>query len=482
VRSNKQHFLYFTKSKIINYENFKRTKEQKNKRTKEHFKSFVFLPLLLFICLLILPFGCQNSDLSDYQEPITCSNFEQYEKAGQVFYDQLKYQMAYLDDGLELIPEEYRDEFASEFDAVKIQTAGMSMDEMLGLFVSQGKMSSDHSTNVQDFMVYLEAEYFTGSSPNFINISQGIQSKIDLKKLDNSINCADKNAIITYFSLMKGLMDYLGEVYPYAPSPVNQATVRGCGFFQTIWCFIAQVGIGIGQGAYAGFTAQQGIFLAFPLAILGAGIGAVKGVVVGVIAVFQQENGPCCDEDLVCQAVIGVSLKFSDCSPMAEYKAYGWGDDDVNLSWVNVNGTPASATTTLAAPRVDITQVNTAIPVKTTITSNCSDGTGNPKVFERNLDAIVKDVYGVNLNGPNKIYPTGSYDYYVFGNAANPNYTTQWFISGGTINNSTTSGFAQVTWNAGLTSGWIQAQVTNNCPGGNYEVFTINVTGDGPIP
>ena len=186
--------------------------------------------------------------------------------------------------------------------------------------------------------------------------------------------------------------------------------------------------------------------------------------------------------ELECSAVTSVSLQFIDgCNPTARYTAYGFGVDDTTLGWVNVNGTPTTAVTPVATPRLDITQVNTAGNVRTRITSTCSDGSTNTSNnFFRNLDEIVNDVYGVSFHGPDQIFPTETYYYYVFGNFANSNYTTEWFVNGGVVSNSTNNS-VQITWNAGLTNGWVQAQVTNNCSG-NYELFTINVTGDGPIP
>ena len=186
--------------------------------------------------------------------------------------------------------------------------------------------------------------------------------------------------------------------------------------------------------------------------------------------------------ELECSAVTSVSLQFIDgCNPTARYTAYGFGVDDTTLGWVNVNGTPTTAVTPVATPRLDITQVNTAGNVRTRITSTCSDGsTKTSNNFFRNLDEIVNDVYGVSFNGPDQIYPTDTYYYHVFGTFANSNYTTEWFVNGGVVSNSTNNS-VQITWNAGLTNGWVQAQVTNNCSG-NDELFTINVTGDGPIP
>lgn len=84
------------------------------------------------------------------------------------------------------------------------------------------------------------------------------------------------------------------------------------------------------------------------------------------------------------------------------------------------------------------------------------------------------------MYGQTHVLP-GNIEYYtVHGYNNNASYSTQWFVNNGTILSSTNTS-AQIQWDAGFTSGWVQAQVFNNCPGGYSKTHTFNVTGDGTI-
>jgi hypothetical protein len=220
-------------------------------------------------------------------------------------------------------------------------------------------------------------------------------------------------------------------------------------------------------------THGEGPLVQVPAAIIGGLIGALVGL-------FE------CPCDLDCFAVVGLSLKFSDCNPTAEYTVWGFGRDDESLS-LDVSGGSVSS---FLIPVIDgmrsatftVTQDNPDVPVSTTITSNCSDGQTNvSQEFIRNLFVLARSVQGVSLAGPDQIAPGFTYTYHGFGLLNNPNYTTRWFVNGGTIINSS-NGEATVQWSSNLQNAWIQMEVTNNCSGGQTQVFTLQITGDGPIP
>jgi hypothetical protein len=78
-----------------------------------------------------------------------------------------------------------------------------------------------------------------------------------------------------------------------------------------------------------------------------------------------------CDE-LDCHAVIDLSPLFSDCNN-AEIKVFGGGDDIVSYMWLNTNSTPGITVTSL--PLLALARTDPTLPVVSSVTTVCSDGT-----------------------------------------------------------------------------------------------------------
>ena len=78
---------------------------------------------------------------------------------------------------------------------------------------------------------------------------------------------------------------------------------------------------------------------------------------------------------------------------------------DVDLDWSNTGGTPATANTPTSNARLTITQTANNTPVRTTIVSNCSDGSTNEPTgpFIRDLSQLANAVSGVSLAGPTQV-------------------------------------------------------------------------------
>ena len=432
---------------------------------------------------------------------MVCSNYEQYENIGNNLLDFLRYNNE-LVDHFELIPEPLREDFKLQYQSLQTELEGLNPTETLTYFEGEGLIGAQYYQSIQELIDFINTS--TLNSPlDFVNKSTEIVSMIESKKNDLSINCMEKKSIISFYSMMRGLLDYFGEVAILNESlDSNQVSIRDCSFLENVKCYYTEVvkhsliGAAIGWGLFKGYHSE---IWGLPASVAGATIGAVVGGAIGVLeginSIQQGPGGPCCPAEWDCATVLGINLAFAaDCSAGATYTAYGAGIDVASLNWANGGGMPTTINTLVAFPSLFITQDNPSVPVTTTITSVCSDPatTLTPSSpFVRNLADLSKSVKGVQLVGPDQVYvgpgPTETYMYTVFGLTAylgsnfSPNLSVDWFINGGTITGSNATS-AVVQWNASLTSGWIQAQVKNNCPGGESKVFTINVTGGGPIP
>lgn len=273
-------------------------------------------------------------------------------------------------------------------------------------------------------------------------------------------------------------MNYISEISSLQTFDNNNGQVStrcGYGIFSCIFS-------GAVSGAIIGATAAG--VVGGPV---GIGAGIIVGFSIGGVAgfglyVFEGNYGTCDNcEELDCNPVMGVSLTFPTCTS-AIYTAFGFGQDlNSTIAWTNVSGTPLTTTTTTAVPRTTIMQNSSSVPVVTTITATCTDGDNTTAVpslpFTRDLSSLALEVLGLTLYGEAHVLPGNTEYYTVHGYNNNSNYTTEWFVNNGTIISSTNTS-AQIQWDAGLTTGWVQAQVFNNCPGGYSKTFTFNVAGD----
>ncbi len=361
----------------------------------------------------------------------------------------------------------------------------MDLNEALNYFEGEGQIATNIANDIRVAYDYIEAEIENpDSDPD--QVINGLQVLIDQKKTDSSMFCPERKAVIAVYAALQGLFEYIktdSNLFNYAYNSSNsQVSTRGGGWDCLFPCLLNGVTIGGIIGLVAGvavLVASGGTAaLITPLMVTGMSVGIVGG-----LGMLNNESSNCnsCEDDFDCNGVAGVSLAFSNCNPSATYTAFGFGNDVTMLTWTNTGGTPATATTTVAAAAptiLNITQTSPTIPVITTITTNCPPSSDDAEtiVLSRNLATIVGQVLGLTLHGEDHAVPGETYYYHVFGIDNNPSYTTEWFINNGTIVNSD-DGYAEVIWGVG--SSWIQAQVTNNCPGGQSRTYTFNVEGDG---
>jgi hypothetical protein len=427
---------------------------------------YCFLPMLVLFFM-----SCEKDpDSYDALELTAYDNYDQLTTIRTTINEQLKHQLAFIDP-YEYLPANQRTVFQQKMEEDLATFQGMQLSEILRTYVQQEVISPAFSAAYTDLMAAYQDD---GNATNFAFANQRLDRELASIKENASLTTVEKKQLATMGAVFQGANQYFLDIGFQLPD--NEASLaRGCSWKESWGCIKEYTGGGMLVGFGVGIGMGPGGGVAF-------GVGTAAGFTLGLIQVIRGENGPCC-ESLDCNLVLGVSLRFEDCTATATYLAYGFGADNTTLDWANTGGTPASATTPTSNPRVVVTQNNPAVAVNTDIVAICVDGSteANTLSFSRNLAELVRSVSGVNLLGPDQIYPGETYTYTGYGISANSNYSSQWFVNGGTMISSSYNS-ATVRWDDNLNDGGLQLQVANNCPGGEQKVFTITVSGDGPIP
>lgn len=426
-----------------------------------------------------------NQAKSEYThwEQIDFSNF---------VYEQLKYNAAYFKTET-LLPQSIHDEYMNMFNALQLEVNNMDFQDAILHLQKKGAFSRNLAKAFIDSQRLFDTYYYDSSIPKLSLVRIQINKRIEFLKKSTLLTIEEKKTAVAHLSVIKGILQYFEELFTVNQSITNYEGVnlRGCSVWDRLRCIIVSAGLGIAGGITIGAIiggdigsaseipggAEVGSFLG---GIIGGTIGGIIGGIVGIFI------NTCCTPDFECFAVVGISLKFFNCSSEAEYTTWGFGRDDVTLIWENEGGIPATATTPvidLRSAKLIISQELPNTPVRTTITSVCSNQQTNAPVgpFVRDLHTLAKSVQGVELAGEDQVAPGFTYSYFGFGLSNNPNYTTQWFVNEGTILSSSNEAVT-IQWNSELTNAWVQMRVTNNCPGGQTSIFTLNMTGDGSIP
>jgi hypothetical protein len=433
--------------------------------------------------LILSTIGClqPEQEPAAYSSGPTCLNFDEFEKSEQFIYEFFKH-------GLmnqvyeENIPHAIREDFLEVFGEKLGEVENMTYSQAVAHFYGENEIGVEMRTELLGLYSFLDAA-INSSSPKFQDLQSGLDDLITSAKESESFNCQEKNfLVLTYFSL-KGVFQYFEEIY-HIPNSLGAEAIdlrQDCGFWNTVWCFTGPL---LSSTLTGGLSGGGAGYIREGTAGIGSGLeggligGAIRGVIAGISALIDG----CCPID--CHAITGVSVRFTGCDPEAVYTAFGFGEDAVTLFWENDNGTPETALTSVAIPRLTITQTNTSEDVRTLVTTNCNDQTSRviSERIEMNLYNDARKATGASLWGPVSVAPGFTYTYGLYGSFLNPNVTiTQWYVTNGTIvNDNGTS--VEVQWDGGLTSGMIQAEVTNTCPNGQIVWLTVNVTGDGPIP
>jgi hypothetical protein len=435
--------------------------------------------------LILLTIGClqPEQEPAAYSPGPTCLNFDEFEKSEQFIYEFFKYGLmnqAYEEN----IPHAIREDFLEVFGEKLGEVENMTYSQAVAHFYGENEIGAGMRTELLGLYSFLDAA-INGSSPDFSDLQSGLDDLITSGKESEGLNCQEKNfLVLTYFSL-KGVFQYFEEIY-HIPNSLDGEALdlrQDCGFWNTVWCFTGPLLSSTLTGGLAGGGAG---YIREGTAGIGSGLeggligGAIRGVIAGISALIDG----CCPID--CHAVTGVSVRFTGCDPEAVYTAFGFGEDAVTLLWNNQYGTPETALTPVAIPRLTITQTNSSVDVETSLITNCNDqttrGNVNQPLFIRNLYNLVREATGASLWGPVSVAPGLTYTYGLYGSFLNPNIEiTQWYVTNGTIiNDNGTS--VDVQWDNEMTSGMIQAEVTNTCPNGQIVWLAVNVTGDGPIP
>lgn len=444
-----------------------------------------YLPF--FFLTLFFVSSCEKADTGTTTDKLEYDRWDQIDMSN-VMYEQVKYNLAYLDP-FSFVPEDKREVFEEAFNLQFEELKSLGHERALALFQERGFVSEAYAEELTQSLNTIQRSIRGGDYIDFVSVLTTIDQESKGIKNNLALTLEERKVAVSKLSVLEGVVQYFSEIYPSGTTSDNSIELRSCSFGERLFCIVEGTLTGLFLGAVA--TLIDNLDTATPIppgpgqiiAIAfdgGTGLlfgGAIAGFIYGAI------RGNCCEPDLECFMIEGVSLQFSDCAFAALYTAFGFGKDDVALNWRNDGGTPSEATTTTARPRLLITQEANAPFVETIITSVCSDGkVSEPFEISRNLDQLSKDVTGVFLVGPDQIYPGETYNYTGLGiNSRSGAYTVRWFVNGGTVV-STTNSDALIQWNQGISNGWVQMQVYNTCTGGISKVFTINVTGDGPIP
>jgi PKD-like domain len=150
--------------------------------------------------------------------------------------------------------------------------------------------------------------------------------------------------------------------------------------------------------------------------------------------------------------------------------------------WKNKNGIPAAATTPISMPRLVVTQTST-LPVITTITTPCSDGSdgfNSKTTFTNDFAKLALEVAPYTFNGPTQVVPnsTNTVTYFVTGVAATDNrhsFNFKVSTKGTIVSQDATS--CTVQWNLGEEqTGSVTVTAKNNCHKGESSMRTIKVS------
>lgn len=442
-------------------------------------RSSTYLFLLFFLIT-----SCEKTDTGFLKESIQYDRWEQL-NATDVVYNQVKYDYAYMDP-LSFLPEEHRRLFEEAFNLNIEEFKALGYERALDLLQERGVISNAYGDQLTQSIRSIEQSN-TGGGYNidFDAVFAAIQAESEAMKTNFALSLEERKLGVLQLSLYEGIAKYFSEVYPNGNLDNEGIQFRSCTFWERYWCIsqgffygvLAGVAVAVGTGA-AVVTAP--VTAGTTAAIIGAEtfivVGALLGSAVGAIV-------DCCEPEYECYFIEGVSTRFSSCEPVAEYTAFGFGDQAEELSWNNVNGIPMSVITPVANPRTTITQINSNIAVETRVTTVCDDGTevATNRAFTLDLFQRSRSISNFYLSGQDQIYPGETYLYTGIGGGVEVNYDIRWFVNGGVVL-STGNRNATIRWNEGIEDGWVQMEVRNRCSGGEFRLFTLNVTGDGPIP
>lgn len=428
------------------------------------------------ILTLALVFVASSCKMDSYTSESSLSSCycEQYEDYGTAYYEHLKYNQALADPKV-FLPDDQRQVFQQKLDSLLLlaTTNDWDLQDFLQHFVSAQMISSDLASNFKDLDVIIR-KLFTGQE-TFLQTISDIQTLTDTSVLNNTISCGDKSIIVATNSVYKKMLYYFNEVGVFSSSEMSY---RDC---ETVWQNLVclwQIEQSMVLRGAAGAVAGLIVGVFFPPALPAfVTAGIIAGVTSGLFL-----NADCCDNaSLDCQPVLGVSLQFTDCSPTAMYKAFGFGASVFELTWTNTGATPSSATMTAPIdPRLTITQTSTSTPVVTTIVSSCG-GILNPQnflnSFERDLSALSKQVLGLALLGPTAVPPSEMLEpitYMVGGFLTSRYEIVSWEAWHGTVVDSD-DGTAQILWDSGETQGEVRVKVKNICTNGETKSFLLRV-------
>jgi hypothetical protein len=433
------------------------------------------------ICLMLFqPFSCTNDASSDLEN--TDCYIEQFDQYGDFLYEHLKYNL--LNSKPEdILPEAYRENFKKGFDSLNTIYGNWELKEVLNHF----ETSSTISHEVRLTLEKMNEMLLNVSNTNDFTDHQSQFSQFTNTKLnDPTISCADKNNIKMITTQFNSVFRYLNEVgfLKFKNGLNNNNLDRGC-WDDGISCI----------GSIIALSATYGVVLGLAGSLIGP-IGTAIGVTVGVVFAFYTvltTPGLCdCPDAATCFAAMGLSLSFADCTPTATFTASGLGNSVTSVVWAFIGANIATATTLPPFHRVTVTQTSPTVPVRTTITTNCTvTGTSvtlTTPTFTLNLADLVKTVYGVGLFGPT-ITPSNSqgdaFTYYVggvFGNSLSRYDIVEWTVDNGTIiSTSADKQTVEVVWDEDQTLGIIYVKVKNRCPEGETKILRLTVQiGKGP--
>jgi hypothetical protein len=436
-----------------------------------------------FYGLVFLLMGCQTAEVDTFlyaSGPPTCQNLDELEKAKGLAYDFFKYS-ALNKDVEDAVVEIMRQEGWDIYQAYAAEVEGMTLPQALAYFNNEGIATPGIWQELHGYYHGMKAAI---NKPvlDFGGLQADLDALITSTKSDSGLSCYEKSSLIFIYHLTKGVFLYLEEAY--APALASEAEgIELRSDCNEIDCFFETFVENLLQGAAAGAT-KGGILGGLAGALAGLADGALAGAISGIIKGLWNWGDDCCDID--CFPIRGVSLFFPSCDPAARYTAFGFGSDAVSLLWANREGMPETAITPAAIPRLTVSQNSSSLPVRTTVFTNCNNGT-SVSILD---DPIVRDLFHLSLStagvgtwGPRRVVAGTTHDYGIFGVMSSSVVVTEWLVSNGTIiqNNGT---WIRVQWDAGMENGMVQAEVSNTCPGGQVSWHTINVTADpgGDIP
>ncbi len=437
--------------------------------------------LLLALMVLAISNGCKNDaipvEMPLSPPPLQLGGIEcyfhvnDYRDYGEVFYNYIKHQSA--TDPLSLLPQDVRHDFEVLLAETEAETGHLAMEPRLAYYVAQGDISLSFKTEFLDFHNDLMA-LFDAHVPLNLTIQEIANWENDVSQVA-SLTCLEKEFLLATHVYARQILLYFSEIWGNSGETYfanDQVQLRGCGFWATMGCiFETEILVG---------ALITGIGIALISESPVAGLIAA-GVILFYDGVLNNSDNADCCEELDCDAPTGVSLSFASCTS-ALVTATGFGADITTLAWTNTGGTPPTATTPAAAPRVTITQTAVSPPVGMTIVATCSNGATATRIITRDIIQLARSVSGMTLSGSTHVQPSEGPEMYMFvGFALNPNYTTTWSVTNGTILSSNNQAIT-IQWDEEMETGEVRATVTNPCPNGQTRQFTLTVKSSEYIP